>query len=203
MSAKKACNKFQKLSGQITEEKIAKIIGKTLRYNFPNSKSGIKFISQKTNIDVRSIWNWYNGLYAPNLLNFIILSQKFPFLIQVFLELCNKSKIWDTYQGKINPSGLIKNSFKNEKNDNFYTVIFDGIRPEHLKLLNQRQLWFLENIVSGYDVRKADITEFWSVSGRTAERDIAVLVELNIIKFVGSKKYGRYFYIDLKNWFNT
>ncbi len=142
---------------------------------------------------MRSIWNWYNGLYAPNLLNFILLSQKVPFLIQVFLELCNKSEIWNAYQVKINSSELVNNLSKNLKNDKSYTLIFDGIKPEHLKVMNQRQLWFLENIVSGNNVRKADISEFWQVSRSTSERDIAALVELSIIKFIGSKKSGRYY----------
>lgn len=58
--------------------------------------------------------------------------------------------------------------------------------------LNHRQLWFLRQLNSGRPMRAGDIRREHNVSEKTAKRDIAGLCRLNIIKYVGSRRRGRY-----------
>ena len=63
--------------------------------------------------------------------------------------------------------------------------------------LNQRQLLFIKRLQLGLDVKAANLVKFWNVSMRTAERDISVLINHGIIKFVGAKKTGRFRLMDI------
>jgi hypothetical protein len=201
MSANKTCNEFQKLHSKITEEKIAKIIKKVLRENFPEDKLGIRQISNKTNIDERSVWNWYNGLYAPSLLNFIMLSQKFPDVIKAYLELCNMPEIWDIYQNYYHLIDIINKDAKIIKYEESYSDIFPeshvtinfSIIKKLPNVLNERQKWFLQELRSEAKTNASDLSEKWDVSIRTAKRDIQGMKKRGLIYFSGSKRYGKYY----------
>ena len=52
--------------------------------------------------------------------------------------------------------------------------------------------WFLERLRAGADVGATDIMERWSVSEKSARRDIAALNAAGTVKFVGSPRSGRY-----------
>lgn len=56
----------------------------------------------------------------------------------------------------------------------------------------QRQIWFLEAVGAGRHVAAAEIMERWSVSEKTARRDIAVLKATGLVEFVGTRRSGRY-----------
>lgn len=55
-----------------------------------------------------------------------------------------------------------------------------------------RRTWFLETLREGADVRASDIMKRWSVSEKSARRDIAILKAAGTVKFVGSTRCGRY-----------
>lgn len=81
-----------------------------------------------------------------------------------------------------------------------YTVKIDGIKSqnkfEKIQNLNQRQIWFYGEIYTKKRNLKAnDIVSKYAVSAATAHRDIKNLTELNLIKFIGSKKTGSYIII--------
>jgi hypothetical protein len=57
---------------------------------------------------------------------------------------------------------------------------------------NQRQLWFLESLRMGRHVHAQDIVGEWKVTLRTARSDIGCLVKAKKIRFVGTRKTGRY-----------
>ena len=200
MSANKTCNEFQKLSKKITEEKIAKTTKKILKEIFPRHKSVIKHISRETGFDERSVWNWYNGLYAPSLLNFILLSQKFPEFIRVYLDLCNHSEIWDTYKNYEHLIDITNKDTKIIKYEESYSDIFPkthvtinfSIVKKLPNTLNKRQVWFLQQLRLENKINASDVAEKWCVTIRTAKRDISELQEKELIKFMGSKKYGKY-----------
>jgi hypothetical protein len=192
MSFRKLDQTFPKNNLKITDKKLSKTISEILKNKAGRKHGAIKYLSNLTGIETHTLKKWYNGSGLPDLANFITLAYYIPEIIQIFLELCNRSEIWNACREKTNTPELINNLPKTLKNDKFYTDIFDGIKSDHLKILNQRQLWFLENIASGNNIKKTDIVKYWQVSGRTAERDIIALVKSGKIKFVGSKKYGKY-----------
>ena len=190
MSAMKTSKAFQNFSSEITEEWIAKNIGKCLQDNFPKARHAIKLIARETGADTRAVWNWYNGLNPPNSLNLILLAYKLPCVAETFLHLCGRKEIWNAYQTQIQLSDYSQNQFPVGEKDIFYSDIFVGINLNHKKQLNQRQLWFIKKLQLGLQVKASDIVSFWKVSNRTAERDIADMY--GVIEFKGSKKAGKY-----------
>ncbi|MER2507486.1 MAG: DeoR family transcriptional regulator [Amaricoccus sp.] len=57
---------------------------------------------------------------------------------------------------------------------------------------DQRQAWFLEAVAAGRPIAAAEILEHWGVSEKTARRDIATLTASGLIRFVGTRRSGRY-----------
>ncbi|MBP7586462.1 MAG: HTH domain-containing protein [Thermoanaerobaculia bacterium] len=58
--------------------------------------------------------------------------------------------------------------------------------------VGDRRTWFLERLRAGADIGATDIMERWSVSEKSARRDIAALKAAGTVKFVGSPRSGRY-----------
>lgn len=58
--------------------------------------------------------------------------------------------------------------------------------------LNPRQRWCLGMLSAGKEVRADDFRRRWSVSEKTARRDIAALKRRGMIEFVGPLRTGRY-----------
>ena len=63
---------------------------------------------------------------------------------------------------------------------------------------NDRQKWFLEQLSGGKQIRASDLAIHWSISEKTAKRDIADLKRRGLIKFVGAPKNG--FYRIMGGW---
>jgi len=57
---------------------------------------------------------------------------------------------------------------------------------------NERQLWFVQQLMAGVDVKSEDLKEHWGITIRTAERDIAEIRRKEVIEFIGAAKTGRY-----------
>lgn len=55
-----------------------------------------------------------------------------------------------------------------------------------------RQNWFLEALRAGRPVGATELAERWSISEKTARRDIANLKAIGVIEFLGSRRAGRY-----------
>jgi predicted DNA-binding transcriptional regulator YafY len=62
-------------------------------------------------------------------------------------------------------------------------------------MLNQRQLWFLEELRKMKQMQRTDIEKRWGVASRTAKRDIAGLVAVGAIRFRRSGKDGYYVFM--------
>ena len=58
--------------------------------------------------------------------------------------------------------------------------------------VNDRQRWFLEQLAAGKQIRVSDLAAYWSISEKTAKRDIADLKRKGLIEFVGAPKNGFY-----------
>lgn len=58
--------------------------------------------------------------------------------------------------------------------------------------LNERQRWFLARVDAGSRCRADDLSTHWSVSLKTARRDIAGLCSAGTVRYVCARKNGRY-----------
>ena len=77
-----------------------------------------------------------------------------------------------------------------------FSINFDAIKsPDVLDLVRQlgiRQVWFYSQLKKGRRYGVNDIVAFWEVGTATAKRDIADLVRLGLVRYVGSKRNGYY-----------
>ncbi len=58
--------------------------------------------------------------------------------------------------------------------------------------VNERQRWFMSQLADGYQAKAEDILYKFSVTDRTARRDISQLQEMGLVGFLGAFKTGRY-----------
>jgi len=57
---------------------------------------------------------------------------------------------------------------------------------------SDRQRWFLEQLAASKQIKASDLAAYWSISEKTAKRDIADLKSKGLIEFVGAPKNGFY-----------
>ena len=65
--------------------------------------------------------------------------------------------------------------------------------------INERQEWFMTQLADGYQVKADDIIYKFSVTDRTARRDIRQLQEVGMVGFLGAFKTGRYVLLKQAN----
>lgn len=63
--------------------------------------------------------------------------------------------------------------------------------PENVPI-NNRQKWFLDQLALGKNCRSSNLATKWSVTEKTARRDIADLKKRGVVKFIGAPKNGYY-----------
>ena len=54
--------------------------------------------------------------------------------------------------------------------------------------VNERQVWFMEQLRNGQNCKASDLAAQWDVTGKTAKRDIADLKNKGLVRFVGAPK---------------
>lgn len=161
-------------------------ISNILKLKYDQNASSLKALARDLNMNPRVVRNWYEGTRVPSLENFIKLCQAVPTLKKMFDKKCLVSSDID----------VLKSS-KNDLEFEIYTINFDSIKSlkqfAKLQNLNQRQIWFYSQIHEKKQNTKAnDIVSKYAVSIATAHRDIKILMNLKLIKFIGSKKTGSY-----------
>ena len=161
-------------------------ISTILKVKYDQKPSSLKTLARDLKMNPRVIKNWYEGTRMPSLENFLKLCQVIPELKNMFDRKC--------FIGS--DIGEFKNA-KNELEFEVYTINFDSIKSHKqfakLQNLNQRQIWFYSQIHEKKQNTKAnDIVSKYAVSIATAHRDIKILTNLKLIKFIGSKKTGYY-----------
>ena len=58
--------------------------------------------------------------------------------------------------------------------------------------VSDRQKWFLEQLAASKQIRASDLAVYWSISEKSAKRDIADLKRKGLVEFVGAPKNGFY-----------
>ena len=182
------------------DDDIRSGITKILRRKFSNSSSAVKVICRDTGAALRAARNWYDGENSPSLLHFVLLSQNYPELVDLFLGLCQqrpdkslfsnaKQQLTVTQSTEI---GTLILSQKNTKRVGNHVG-----NPNGREGCNSRQMWFLLRLQEGAHATAEALADFWHVSIRTAERDITDLRQRGLITYHGSKRMGHYELVHL------
>lgn len=174
------------------QSKIPKLIADMLHEEYKNYGSVRKTISKIIGANPRTVKNWYEGNNTPNLLHFMALAEKSPMLTNWFLKSCGYDYVIPNQQKESNAI----NAENISVNSNFYSFINDTIKIKEnihiFKKLNKRQIWFYFQLQENKRLAIYDIMDLWDVSYSTARRDIAGLINLSLIYYVGSRKNGYY-----------
>lgn len=145
---------------------------------------------------MRSIRNWYEGRNAPTSGHSIQLAKVYPAVFRVLLDLVGRPDLWELCQAASQQLEVEKSEHTNRTCSPIYYeknfVINVVLNPAVNGKFNQRQLWFLGLLQRHHKVKPDDIVSFWRVTLRTAQADIAGLVQAELIYLVGARKTGWY-----------
>jgi len=162
-----------------------------LRHHHKNSGSALKRICKKTGAQERTVKNWYNGFNPPCSGNLILLARSYPEALEMILGLAGYSYLIP-YISLPNhkKSAAIK---KSKSGDDFDKNVPINVPIKLTPIdLNQRQQWFFNGLKNNKRMTAKNIAERWSVTPKTAQRDISDLKKRGLIKFKGGTKAGRY-----------
>lgn len=200
MSFKKEDHKLSTDQATFLEQKIAIKVAEILRHEYEGIASPVKNISLKTGVAPATIKKWYSGQNPPRLAHFLILAQNYPPILQVLLEAIGGPDLWDAFtllgsKLKTVSEDSTKQSRQVYSAEKLHYKYRDATANH--RQAEQRQVWFLEQLQRGQQLRADDIRVRWNVSARTAKTDIATMIELKLIKFIGARKKG--IYVLVKN----
>jgi hypothetical protein len=147
-------------------------IRKILRSKFKKLPSAIKRIQNETYAHERAIRNWYEGRNPPSAAHLVVLCRTYPAILRAFLH-------WTGHDY------LMEHVF--EKN-----VPLNVTDQFAIDRLNERQMWIVVSLAMSHKLLPRDIARIWSVTERTAKRDLADLTFRGYITHQGSAKNGRY-----------
>ncbi|MEM7620748.1 MAG: hypothetical protein AAF228_09870 [Pseudomonadota bacterium] len=186
----------QVLPTEITDQMIAKLVSKSLHDEYKNTSAAVKHIGKKTGINLKSINNWYQGYNAPNAGHLLMLAKSYPQVLKNVLEVIDRTDVWEFCLTENIPAKMYHKTGGYKQEASIYSVKYDPTNLiTSLKIdikLNNRQVWFIGELRIRKNLKANDIVKQWSVSNATAKRDIAGLVDANLIHFVGAKKNGHY-----------
>lgn len=191
MSRENIDHKFPKQKAGEIEYQIAQSLKKILREYYRDFPSAVKWICAKTGVQERAVRNWYEGRNAPSSGHFIILIRCYPAVLKMILKLSGHGYlipyILSPDQG--GGTGGLASEWAADSDENVPVNVRIKPWPDGL---NDRQKWFLIELHRKVKVTAADIVVRWSVTDKTAQRDIADLKRKSLIRFNGSRKTGRY-----------
>lgn len=180
----------------MTESELAQSIAIALREDYGDFSSAVKVIGRQTGANLRAIKNWFEARHTPTSCHLLALARISPSTLKIVLGQMGGT---DLYEAFILLSGTEKKTIQYPKlglqNQSYSAencTIAEARAPIIFEDMNRRQIWFLEQLRQNRRVRAADITAHWSVSTRTAKGDVAGVMRLQLIRFVGARKTGWY-----------
>ncbi len=185
-------SKMDRVFPILSQRKTAKIIAEILREIYGGKRSSVKAVAAVTSVNLRTIKSWYEGRNSPCLFHFLQLCMDAPEFLAAILKIIGYG---DLAQDLIQRERR-RNSLKAVPTIEVYSINFDTIKsPDVLDVVRQlgiRQVWFYSQLKKGRRYGVDNIVAFWGVGAATAKRDIADLVRLELVRFVGSKRNGYY-----------
>lgn len=183
----------------VSDAEFSRIVALALRHDFGDTPSAIKRIGQLTGANLRAIKNWYEARNTPSSGHLLLLARSSPTLLQFILKQIGGEDLWDAFsllnagiENKKTTEPPEQTSSNNEIYGAEYCTIKVSITPGVAWSLNQRQLWFLGILQQGGSPKAEDIVATWKVSIRAARYDVGELSKAGLIRFLGSKKKGKY-----------
>ena len=196
MSFKKGDHVLSTDQAIFLEQKIAIKVAEILRHEYEGVTSPIKKISLKTGVAPATIKKWYCGQNPPRLAHFLVLARNYPDVLQILLEAVGGSDLWDAFTLLGSRLKAGQNNSSEPDTDQVYSAEelhykYRDATANH-RQAEQRQIWFLEQLQQGHQLSFDDIRSQWNVSVRTAKSDIAMMISLKLIEFIGARKNGMY-----------
>jgi len=178
------------LNNAITDKTICQIVASSLRQEYGDHSSSLKHIARLINANPRTVKNWMIERNAPSAACFLKLAICCKPIRDFILETINSEP--DRIDSRTNYQPL------NREIRTFYTEVSTEEDMTNLcndllyNQLNERQLWFLQELSQKRKISAQNIADFWSVTPRTAWKDIKLLTSYGLIEFTGPKKTGYY-----------
>ncbi|MFL9826644.1 hypothetical protein [Rhodoplanes sp. SY1] len=188
----------------VGREIYAHTIAELLRKEHGDSHRAIKQLMRQTDASERTVKHWLSGQHRPDTVYFLRLVVSSAVIRAFFLGLIESpaeasptdpvdrvalAKARGAYAAGEIAGGRPATS--GSKNDPNRVPERDPINVPDRAELNERQRWFLDRVAEGRCDAK-EIATTWSVSMKTARRDIATLKVAGLICYVGSRRKGRY-----------
>ncbi len=188
MSYKKMDRSFPLKLKAISDAELAKIVAIALRQDFGEAPSTIKYIGQLTGTNLRTVKNWYEARNAPSAGHLLLLARSSAQILKFTLRQIGGDDLWNAFT-LLSDVTLVtyaqQSSLTSEENSLKENV------PINVPL-NERQRWFLLSLKKETNLSAKDIAKHFSVTIKTARRDINGLKTMHKISFIGSKRTGRY-----------
>jgi hypothetical protein len=200
MSYKKEVHVFSPDQADFLERRMGEKVAEILQLEYAGQPSPIKLISGKTSVAPGTIKNWYIGRNPPRLAHFLILARNYTAILNVLLNEIGGRDLQEGY-ASLGPK-LISTSNSSLPED--FTKIYSAenctinfaLPLRIARKLNLRQVWFLARLKEGKKVTAENISVQWQVSSRQARTDIADMIRLKLIIFIGANKTGMYILIN-------
>jgi hypothetical protein len=172
---------------------ICSLVSKALRKAHRNSSAARKHIARTTQLNELTIRKWYEGKNPPSAAHLLILMRHYPDLLHAILQMMDDIKS-DALNARAGADQKIKNtdSETGSKHKIWGDILVTPTGHKKSLRLNQRQLWFMEQVGAQHRCTSKHIEQHWRVARRTAKRDIAALVAVGAIRFVRSGQSGYY-----------
>lgn len=207
MSYKKEVHVFSTDQADLIEKRMGEKVAEILRQEYAGRPSPMKLISGKTSVAPATIKNWYIGRNPPRLAHFLILARNYNAILDVLLEEIGGRDLREGYASLGIKLTRASDSRATELSKAVYSAenctINFSLPPRIARKLNQRQIWFLGRLQERKKVNVDDIIVQWRISPRSAKTDIANMVHLKLIRFMGSRRMGHYILLPIARQDNS
>ncbi|ABS70022.1 conserved hypothetical protein (plasmid) [Xanthobacter versatilis] len=189
--------------GDGSPRRYAEIISLALKTELDDSRRTIKTVQRWTNASERTVKNWIAGSCGPDgdhliamlihsdtMLHMLLIASRRFDIVQMLMDRSGLSA--DENSGKL-PEGRNARRRSSLLRDPGRVPVGDPEPdPDEAFVPNERQRWFLAELVSGRRVSARGLQSRFGISEKTAKRDIAGLRANAWISFTGSRRKGRY-----------
>ena len=181
---------------KIDDQCIAECISVALKASHKDLSSAIKNISRVTHISGNTIAKWYQAQHPPKAAHLLVLAAYYPEILRAILELLDLGDVWQAAEQLRVPQRMQKSL---QERNTYYRIRGDiAVTPSTLQMtqkntiLNDRQLWFMEELAKGRHLRAVHIMQQSGVHLRTAKRDLQQLSSQNLIQYRKNGQTGWY-----------
>lgn len=192
----------------------AALIATALRSELGNSHRATKTVMRWTGASERTVKHWLAGHHGPGGGYLIVLMRESEAVFEAVLTAADRrdavvaARVLAAHGTMVEVMGLVEREHAcmaadtpQDHDRNAERIAPNLDVPENDRViinrscgggLNPRQRWFIAALEAGRSVTALDLARRWSVSEKTARRDIAALRRRGVIEFVGSFRQGRY-----------